>query len=317
MSAASQVGMGIGPIISGIFNNLWAAKERRRIQEYNIQRYNQERLDNRIDATTQYERSLDVRRQMQAYRDAGINPYMVASQGTNAPSSSSAQSHPLSPAPGNFDFIGQIPMQMMQMKLINAQIKDINASADKKIIETTGQDLQNQLTKQFGFLEKSVGLQQQQQAISNMESTQQNIEASTQLLSTQAGHEKSKALITQIQSYYEDLKQELQIEGMTLNNRESESRINLNIKKLAEIDAIIAQIHSVIKLNEQALETGKLSQWELVTKIQNIIADSKLKDELRITEGQTREAKTRSKTAVEFIDQGLNNINKAWRGWRR
>ena len=150
-----------------------------------------------------------------------------------------------------------------------------------------------------------------------MESTQRNIEASTQLLSTQAGHEKSKALITQIQSYYEDLKQELQIEGMTLNNRESESRINLNIKKLAEIDAIIAQIHSVIKLNEQALETGKLSQWELVTKIQNIIADSKLKDELRITEGQTREAKTRSKTAVEFIDQGLNNINKAWRGWRR
>lgn len=304
MSIASQVGMGIGPIISGIFNNLWASKERRRIQEYNIERYNQERLDNRTDATTQYERSLDVRRQMQAFKEAGINPYMVASQGTNAPATSSAQSHSLSPAPGNFDFIGQIPMQMMQMKLINAQIKDINASAQKKETETTGQDLQNKLTKQFGFLEKSVGIQQQQQTITNMESTQKNIDASTQLLGAQTGYESVKTQIAVIQKMYEDAKQQLQLEGMTWNNRESQSRINYSLKQIQQLDAIMSKIASEIELNKEAIETGNLNQHNLYLQGQKIIQETNLSEEYEKTEREMRPYKK----AGTIIDQSRKTL---------
>lgn len=311
-ATASQVGMGIGGVLSGIGNNLWSAKERRRIQEYNIQRYNQERLDNRIDATTQYQRSLDVKAQMQAYKDAGINPYMVASQGTQAPASSSAQSHSLNPAPGNFDFIGQIPMQMMQMKLINAQIKDLNSSADKKQSETQGQELTNQLTKQFGFLEKSLGVQQQQQTITNMQSTQRNIDASTELLGAQTGYEQVKTQIATIQKMYENAKQQLQMEGMTWNNRESQSRIKYNTKKIAELDAIMQKLASEIELNKEAIQTGNLNQHNLYLMGQKIIQETNLSEEYETTEREMRPYKK-----AGSIIQGGEKIISNWPTMKR
>ena len=123
----ASIASGIGSAIGGIFSNLWAAKERRRNQEWNEKMYKDQVMDNRINATTAWERETDIAYMMEQYKKAGINPYAVTGQSFNAPTAQGGSANPTTQARGDFSFIGQIPQVMAQMQLMNSQKNNIDA----------------------------------------------------------------------------------------------------------------------------------------------------------------------------------------------
>jgi len=282
---ASGVASGIGPAVAGIFNNLWSAKERRRQQEYNTKQYGQEVKDNRENATIAYNRSIDYKAQMEAYKQAGINPYMVASNGVQPSMASSAHANPTQQA--KFDFsqvgksVGDIPIQIMQMKMMQSQIDKTNAETNKLNQDTSAGQFTLDLDRQFRPLERSLGLQQTNQLISNAKATESNINALTDLSKQHNLGQQIQNAISRINLMYQDKQKQLEQETMQQNNRESQSRISKNaqdIEKLkADTDKIRAEIPNII----QAFETGRINQAEMNARIDKLFEETRTIDDMR------------------------------------
>lgn len=286
-ATASQVGLGIGGILSGIGNNLWAAKERKRAQDWQSHMLNQSTAFSRQDAYTAYQRDLDYSSRMDAMRKAGINPFMVAGQSYSAPvaKGGGASSGPM--APGNFDFIGQIPMQMMQMKMMQAQIDNIKAEEANKIAN-----------------------------LPILQQTRVNLEASFDLIKNDTKGSELKNLLLSIQGMFEKAQQSASLTSLEENNRLTrQTRLNA-IRSGKKIDADIKSIAALteltkaqIQLRLQDLQTGKLTQQKLREEIvteayRRGLIDQQTANELR--RGENLDADTDLKRGENSRREGVD-----------
>lgn len=244
-ATASQIGMGIGGILSGIGNNLWAAKERRRSQEWQQKMLNQTTAFSREDATTAYNRDMDYSTRMNNMRAAGINPFMVAGSSYSAPVARGGGSSPGPMAPGNFDFIAQIPLQVMQMKMMQAQIDNIKAEEATKIADLP---IKEQTAKNLSA------------AFDLIKNDTKGSELKNLLLSIQGQTEKGlrNAELAQLEENTRYTKQN------RLNAVKQGSFIESQIKNNA---ALTELARATIELRKQDLETGKLTQQQIANEI--------------------------------------------------
>lgn len=120
--------------------------------------------------------------QIARLKEAGLNPNLVYGNGQVVGNTATQQAHsPQAMQLGKIDLAGryaQLANLQAQNDLLNAQVRKTNE-------ETTGQQLANDLTTEFGRLEHGAGLRLTEQNIKSAEAIQNNTEAQTALLKTQ------------------------------------------------------------------------------------------------------------------------------------
>ena len=281
-NGAAGVAAGIGPVIAGIFNNLWSAKERRRSEEYNSKQLGIEQNFAREQANTQWQRANDYKYQMQQYKDAGINPYMVASKGVQPTMGASPSGNLPQQARFNFDSIGQIGQNLAQLALINSQTKNNEADANLKNI-TADQTAFN-LSIDNKYKDKvSVA------TLENLKQTNSNLQETNQLLQGQQTGQQLSNAIQQVNAKFAEKQAQLDMEGKDLRNSQTKVQTRYIEQSISNLKTASDQIKSVIALNKQALQTGQLTQAQLAVSILKIMAENGLIDEKTITEKQSRQ----------------------------
>lgn len=280
-ATASQIGMGIGGILSGIGNNLWAAKERRRSQEWQNQMLNKTTAFSREDAYTAYQRDLDYSARMDAMRKAGINPFMVAGQSYSSPVARGGGASAGPMAPGNFDFIGEIPQAILQAKLINAQIQNVQADTANKTINAE--------------LQAKYGGKIQEATIVNMAQTNRNLEVTEGLIEQQKLGAKAQNTITWIRSKYEAA-----LRSAELAQTEEQTK---------KISSEILQLKEATELIKVQIQNGNLTSNEIEARIQSILANTGLTREQIETEKSSRPTKSSPSSFWGTVNKFSNDID--------
>nr|QJB19244.1 MAG: DNA pilot protein [Microvirus sp.] len=242
-ATASSVAAGIGPAVAGIFNNLWSAKERRRNQAWNEKQLANEQKFNTDSATTAYNRSIDYNTQMQAYKNAGINPYMVASNGVQPSMASSAHTNPTPQAKFDFTSIGQIPMQIMQLKLLQAQKENIDADTVQKSTGNEQAKFNLEMDQKFKDSTNTETLQQ-------IKNTNANLEKSNQLIQSQTSNQYIQNSFTSMQAKWYDTMRTLETDNMIKHNSYMSAQIN-------QVNKLIQKLTSDIELNQSNTQNNQ------------------------------------------------------------
>ena len=283
-AAAGLIGAGIQAGNSAL-GNLWASKERRIQTAWVNRQYDKELANNRQDATTAYNRSIDYKTQMQAYKNAGINPYMVASNGVQPQMSSSSRAQ----APGQaqyhgFESMGQsiaaLPMMVQQLALMVSQNQKTQADTASTNVGTEQAKFNLTQDYQFKNLERSIGIQQTEQVISNLKSTKSQIDASVNLIMHDITNKQIQNKILDIQSKYTEAQ-------MQLSNAKTRSEISNNLASVNEKNASISKMYQELQNLKQAYDTGKINQDKMQAETNKVIEET-------YTEMQTREGKVES-----------------------
>lgn len=304
-SSGAGIAAGIGPIVSGIFNNLWAAKERRRSQQWSEKMYDRSLVDNRTNATIQWERETDVQYMMEQYRKAGINPYMVTGQSFN-PSVAQSGNTPSSPmAMGNFDFISQIPMAVAQMQMIQAQRKNVEADTTLKSIEAD-------YNVKYGELDRVLGQDIAKQTVANMKETKENINRSTELMEFQSMNTKEQTDLTRYQKQlaaisvkYEDLQRSLDLALTNTNISKNQYELKKITQEIANMRALSAQIKALTEVYKG--QPAKLEQ-----EVNKLIFESGYLIERTKTEKEMRPYNKAEKVG-KTINHGTKVVEQFWK----
>jgi hypothetical protein len=280
-AAAALVGAGIQGGSSAL-GNLWASKERRIQTAWVNRQYEKELANNRQDATTAYNRQLDYKAQMDAYRKAGINPYMVASNGVQPQMSSSSKAQaPQQAQYHGFESMGQtiaaLPMMVQQLALMVSQNQKTQADTANTNVKTQQETFNLTQDYQFKNLERLIGIDQTQQVISNLKSTKNQIDASVNLISKDITNKEIQNKILDIQSNYTEAQ-------MQLSNAKTRSEINNNLASVNEKNASVNKMFQELQNLKQAYETGKITQDKLQAETNKVVEET-------YTEMQTREGK--------------------------
>lgn len=223
----ASIASGIGAAIGGIFSNLWSAKERRRNQEWNEKMYKDQVMDNRINATTAWNRETDIAYMMQQYKNAGINPYAVTGQSFNAPTAQGGSANPTAQARGDFSFIGQIPQVMAQMQLMNSQKNNIDADTTLKDTANEQNSFNLSVDKKYKDVLTSTSIENLKQTNSNLQKSAELITAQTATEANKNESEKLKNVFQSITNKFAEVQQIIDVESKTINNRLSSKHIDL------------------------------------------------------------------------------------------
>jgi hypothetical protein len=276
-AVGAQAGLSLGGNLLSIRAN---KKQQERANEFNIAGYNKERQDNRKDALTAWERETDIAYMMQKYKDAGINPYMVTGQSFNAPTSSSNSQKEYSKADlsgyaaagQSAGMIAQIPMQVAQLKLIQAQQENIEADTARKQVETQQSTVNLDVSKKYADPTANATLE-------NIYATKNNTIALSNLIPQQVEGQRLENIIKDINAANIAQEKKLAIEAQTLGNKRSQAEIN-NLKAQAEqIKAATEKMRVEMEKLNNEIKTGNLTQQEIQARTNAII--QKLPEEIK------------------------------------
>lgn len=139
-----------------------------------------------------YDQSVELWKMQQEYnlpknqiarlKEAGLNPNLVYGNGQVVGNTASQQAHsPQAMQLGKIDLAGRYA----QLANLQAQNDLLQAQTRKTNEETTGQQLANDLTSEFGRLEHGAALNLTEQNIKSAQAIQNNTEAQTALIQTQ------------------------------------------------------------------------------------------------------------------------------------
>lgn len=129
------------PVIGDVANALSQSRQNRLNREFAAEQADLawQRSQQQWERETQYN---SFSNQMKLLQDAGLNPNLAYDQSTDSASGQTPQMAEYSGVAPQFNS----PMQMAQMRLIDAQIANLNAQSNKTESETEGQKLTNQMT---------------------------------------------------------------------------------------------------------------------------------------------------------------------------
>nr|QJB19544.1 MAG: DNA pilot protein [Microvirus sp.] len=246
----------------------------------NNKMYDRETFNNRLNADLAYKRSLDYQSQMAAYKDAGINPYMVMDKSYTAPVAQSAQYKPRH----NTDLSGisAIPMAILQAQLIQAQTRNVSANTDNTAKNTEVTDFNLSVDKKYANLERELGIENATQTRENLKQTNQNLLSTKNLLDQQIVGQKTTNTITAINAKFAEVQKNLEV----ATSKQQLENLKMQASNLA---AATKQINSLISINQQALITGKITQDQLNAQIQKILAETNTINQIRQPEVDAKE----------------------------
>ena len=238
----------------------------------NNKMYDRETFNNRLNADLSYKRSLDYKAQMAAYKDAGINPYMVMDKSYTAPVAQSAQYKPRH----NTDLSGisAIPMAILQAQLINAQKNNVNANTENTQANTATTQFNLSVDQKYKHLDRELGQDIATQTRENLKQTNTNLQTTNDLLNKQIVGQETTNSIQAITLKFAEVQKKLEVAT-------SKEEINNLRLQASQLQAATDQIRSFIKLNEQNLITGQMTQAQLATSILKIIEETQTIKESR------------------------------------
>lgn len=257
-------------------------------QNFSQWQYQQSLQDNRYNSDIAFARSRDFKGLMQAYREAGINPYMVAgSDSYSTPAQGGTQNTPKTDV-SNYaaigETLGQLPTRIAQLQLINSQRSNIDS-------QTQGQNIENENAPLKNYL----GNQQAEAIIANTKQTTQNLEATHANIEALTANEKTKGIaleyqniIAQIESaQYEEMRT-LQREQISTQNSKSRQEIKESKARIENLKIMSQKLQLEINLNAQALMTGVITQEEARQRVFKLMAEFELTTEKIETERTMR-----------------------------
>ena len=278
----ASIASGIGSAIGGIFSNLWAAKERRRNQEWNEKMYRDQVMDNRINATTAWNRETDIAYMMNQYKNAGINPYAVTGQSFNAPTAQGGSANPTPQAKGDFSFIGQIPQIMAQMQLLNSQRDNVNADTNLKQTANEQNSFNLSVDKKYKSVLTDTTIENLKQTNSNLQKSAQLIQAQTVTEGNKNQAEILKNIFQSITNRFAETQQQLDIDTKRINNRLSKKSIEHLEAQISNLSAVSQKVYSDINLNKANIGATLMGVYKT-------LKEAGLTSEKEITERELRE----------------------------
>lgn len=322
--------LGMGTAIAGLAGALGqggqavaTGKMNKKNRAWSEAMYREQRDDNRINAETAFQRSIDFKAQMQAYKDAGINPYAVAGNQTSAPqasSSSASTPHTETPNIGAIgNAIGAIPQTILQQKLINAQKTNIEANTANTEANTEGKIIDNM----YAPMRNALGNEQTAATIANIKETSNNLRASNENIQQLTANAKTAQIGMELANITASLEQsflstrrQLEQEQLTIQNSKSKQEIQNLRALLQNYQTATKLIETQIALNAQALQNGTLTPELMRANINNILAQNGLTTEKTLTERKSRDANIRSTNRsnqgiLAPVEGVLQKINRA------
>lgn len=265
-AAAGQMASAGTGIVAPLLNIRANKMQQERANSYNQGMYERERSDNRADADKQWARELDIKAQMDALKQGGINPYAIMGQSYTSPSSASNSAKPFEKAdvnvPDNFgQSIAQIPIIMAQQQLIQAQTRNIEADTAKKTTETSfiAPQAETHMTQ----------LQEQTALIKQQQTTEQGKQAAIEL----------ENLGKQISNRYTAALSEMELESKTQQNRESQQRIQQSKREMQQLDILAKKLQAETEKLNNDIKIGNLSGEEIKARTNAI--NAKLEAEIK------------------------------------
>lgn len=267
--AAMAIGEGLkmGAQIGGMaLQNHYNKKENARQREFAKNQFEDDWIYRRQATDLAWQRDNDWQFKMSQWNKAGLNPYAMLGNSFQAPASVSGSSTP-SVNPHYTDFQGgfrdvanniQTAIQNhMQLKMMDADIRQKEADAELKKADAEGKTIDNQ----FKPLEKYVGIENTQAITQNYKQTTDNLKASKDLIINETALKKEQTKgqmiandIAAIESRYAEKKNELIQASMELANKKTQADIDVLQKQLSVMDQTIAKMKSDIEVNKGNVE---------------------------------------------------------------
>jgi hypothetical protein len=314
-AAASGVAAGIGGLtsIGGItLQNRYNKRENKRQREWAENQFHQDWRYKQQATDLAYQRDNDWQYKMSQWNKAGLNPYAMLENTFQAPVSTSGSSTP-SVNPQYTDIQGGIQnavSSMMQLKLMDADIRQKQAQTKLTEADTEGKTIDNQ----FKPLEKYIGVENTQAITQNTIQATDNLKSSKALIEQSTLTEKGKTIgqnlqnsITQIESMYTEAKNRLITKGMEMANKKTAVDIQVQSKQLRVMETSIEKMKAEI-------ESAKGNQDLMRATIDKTRNEIQRENVMRQTDKQATERSNISMfSAPKFFTQQISN---SWHQFR-
>lgn len=207
-TAAPIIGAGIDAI-SNVAGGLFSANQARKNRQWQTRMYERQLEDNRENWRIQTEYNTP-KNQLSRIVEAGLNPLLMYGQGgvSNVISTAAQGANPGSGAMAHADFKTNFGQALLQSSLMQAQIRNMNASsrkmetdADKNISQTEGQNISNYIASQTKDLEVAIRYRDLDQIDANIRKLSNDVFQSS-FMNAETAHTMAVARDLQIKYYH-------------------------------------------------------------------------------------------------------------------
>jgi len=317
--ASGGIAAGIGGLtsIGGIaLQNRYNKRENKKQREWAENQFHTDWKYKQQATDLAYQRDNDWQYKMSQWNKAGLNPYAMLENTFQAPVSTSGSSTP-SVNPQYTDIQGGIQNavnSMMQLKLMDADIRLKDADRKLKEADAQGKTIDNQ----FKPLEKYIGIENTKAITQNTRQATDNLKSSKELIQQTLLTEKEKTTgqqlqnsITQIESMYTEAKNRLITKGMEMANKKTAVDIQVQSKQLRVMETSIEKMKAEI-------ETAKGNQDLMRATIDKTRNEIQRENVMRETDKQSTERSNINLfSAPKFFTQQISNswdkFRTAWK----